>query len=106
MLVEEFEREPRVRLAHMACMVENENEDDPTEETITFLYKLSDGACPKSYGFNAARLAGIPAEVVRRAHQVAREFEQRVAKVARFVAIWRAHQTPAAAANTAAVAAQ
>ena len=44
-------------------MVENEdenNEGDPSTETITFLYKLASGACPKSYGFNAAKLAGIP----------------------------------------------
>lgn len=40
-------------------MVENENEDDPSQETITFLYKFIKGACPKSYGFNAARLAGL-----------------------------------------------
>lgn len=46
-----------------ACMVENENEDDPSEETITFLYKFVEGACPKSYGFNAARLADIPPQV-------------------------------------------
>lgn len=45
-----------------ACMVENENEDDPSQETITFLYKFVKGACPKSYGFNAARLASIPEE--------------------------------------------
>ena len=43
-------------------MVENECED-PTQETITFLYKFVKGACPKSYGFNAARLASIPDEV-------------------------------------------
>ena len=44
-------------------MVENENSDDPSQETITFLYKFAKGACPKSYGFNAARLAHIPDEV-------------------------------------------
>lgn len=37
-----------------------ENEGDPAEETITFLYKFAKGACPKSYGFNVARLANIP----------------------------------------------
>lgn len=46
-----------------ACMVENENNEDPSQETITFLYKFVKGACPKSYGFNAARLASIPEEV-------------------------------------------
>jgi hypothetical protein len=46
-----------------ACMVENEKDADPSQETITFLYKFVKGACPKSYGFNAARLANIPEEV-------------------------------------------
>ena len=49
-----------------ACMVENEDEEDPTQETITFLYKFTKGACPKSYGFNAARLANLPEEVTAR----------------------------------------
>ena len=40
-------------------MVENEDEEDLTQETITFLYKFTKGACPKSYGFNAARLANF-----------------------------------------------
>ena len=47
-------------------MVENEDENsegDPSTETITFLYKLTDGPCPKSYGFNAAKLAGLPNDV-------------------------------------------
>lgn len=44
-------------------MVENENELDPTEEVVTFLYKLVDGACPKSYGFYAAKLAGVHLDV-------------------------------------------
>lgn len=51
-------------------MVENEDNDDPTQETVTFLYKYSDGACPKSYGFNAAKLAGMPNSVIKRAHEV------------------------------------
>lgn len=45
-------------------MVEkDEEDDDPTNETITFLYKFTSGACPKSYGFNAAKLAGLPLSV-------------------------------------------
>ena len=51
-------------------MVENEDETDPSKETITFLYKFVKGACPKSYGFNAARLAGIPDEVSVRKPQL------------------------------------
>ena len=44
-------------LWHMSCMV-----DEHTKEVV-FLYKLSHGVCPKSYGMNVARLAGIPDSV-------------------------------------------
>ena len=55
-------------------MVENDDENgDPSKETITFLYKFVEGACPKSYGFNAARLANIPEEV----RLVTYQFEKR-----------------------------
>ncbi|XP_048793055.1 DNA mismatch repair protein Msh6 isoform X2 [Lagopus muta] len=75
-LVEDYSGSAAVRLGHMACMVENESED-PSQETITFLYKFIEGACPKSYGFNAARLADIPEEVIQRGHRKAREFEEK-----------------------------
>ena len=62
-------------------MVENENEDDPSQETVTFLYKFASGACPKSYGFNAARLAGISSSIIRvgynKAVQLEKEGERR-----------------------------
>ncbi|XP_076019011.1 DNA mismatch repair protein Msh6 [Genypterus blacodes] len=74
-LVEDYADNPAVRLGHMACMVENECED-PSQETITFLYKFIAGACPKSYGFNAARLASLPEEVIQSGHRKAREFER------------------------------
>ncbi|KAL3892164.1 hypothetical protein ACJMK2_004398 [Sinanodonta woodiana] len=74
-LVEEFSHDPNIRLGHMACMVESE-EEDPTQETITFLYKFSKGACPKSYGFNAAKLANIPDSVIKVAVEKAKDFEE------------------------------
>ncbi|NWW41145.1 MSH6 protein, partial [Panurus biarmicus] len=74
-LVEDYSHSGAVRLGHMACMVENESED-PSQETITFLYKFTEGACPKSYGFNAARLADIPEEVIQKGHRKAKEFEK------------------------------
>ncbi|XP_033727077.1 LOW QUALITY PROTEIN: DNA mismatch repair protein Msh6-like [Pecten maximus] len=80
-LVEEFSHDPNIRLGHMACMVENEDETDPTQETITFLYKLSHGACPKSYGFNAAKLANIPDEIIRVAVKKSREFEENTTRL-------------------------
>lgn len=39
----------------MACQV---GEGIGGVEEVTFLYKLTPGACPKSYGVNVARLAG------------------------------------------------
>ena len=39
----------------MACQVGN---GVGGVEEVTFLYRLSPGACPKSYGVNVARLAG------------------------------------------------
>ncbi|ELK14719.1 DNA mismatch repair protein Msh6 [Pteropus alecto] len=74
-LVEDYSQNVAVRLGHMACMVENECED-PSQETITFLYKFIKGACPKSYGFNAARVANLPEEVIQKGHRKAREFEK------------------------------
>ncbi|XP_066034197.1 DNA mismatch repair protein Msh6 [Chamaea fasciata] len=74
-LVEDYSHNGAVRLGHMACMVENESED-PSQETITFLYKFIEGACPKSYGFNAAKLADIPEEVIQKGHRKAKEFEK------------------------------
>lgn len=74
-LVDNFLRNNNCNLGHMACLVENENEDDPTQETITFLYKFIPGPCPKSYGFNAAKLAAIPEDVVRVGHKKAKEME-------------------------------
>lgn len=61
-------------------MVEDDTEEGG-EETVTFLYKFSAGACPKSYGFNAARLAGVPAFITRvgrtKAAELERESEKR-----------------------------
>ncbi|XP_037040752.1 probable DNA mismatch repair protein Msh6 [Bradysia coprophila] len=79
-LVDNFHKDNRVSLGHMACMVENENDDDPTQETVTFLYKYSDGACPKSYGFNAAKLAGMPNGVIKRAHELSKKVEAEALK--------------------------
>lgn len=62
----------QVALKHMACQVgapsrgnasqQREEEEEGggalgTEEVV-FLYQLAEGACPKSYGVNVARLAG------------------------------------------------
>ncbi|KAL8185154.1 UNVERIFIED_CONTAM: DNA mismatch repair protein msh6 [Gekko kuhli] len=82
-LVEDYFHSPFVQLGHMACMVENET-DDPSQETITFLYKFIKGACPKSYGFNAARLADIPEEIIQKGHRKARDFENSIVSLRMF----------------------
>ncbi|KAJ8674769.1 hypothetical protein QAD02_010555 [Eretmocerus hayati] len=89
-LVEDFKANEKVTLAHMACVVEDEDEDQVSEENVTFLYKLSKGACPKSYGFNAARLAGISSEITKRAQEVATKLETEVNLRHAFTALCKA----------------
>ncbi|XP_065225587.1 DNA mismatch repair protein Msh6 [Planococcus citri] len=81
-LVEYFKNNENVALGHMSCMVENEAEDDAegSEETVTFLYKFAQGACPKSYGFNAARLAGMPKHITQVGSRRAKQLENEVHK--------------------------
>jgi DNA mismatch repair protein MutS len=44
-------------------------------EDIVFLRKVAPGAADRSYGIEVARLAGIPAPVVRRAREILKEHE-------------------------------
>lgn len=80
-LLEEFKLADNVIFAHMGCVVENEDLQDPTNETITFLYKLVQGVCPKSYGFNAAKLAEIPEHVIRSGFNKAKEIESKMESI-------------------------
>lgn len=54
------------------------------EETITFLYKFTEGACPKSYGFNAAQLAGLPRNVIQLARRKAHHLEVTTENIRKF----------------------
>lgn len=92
-LVEDYSNNFAVRLGHMACMVENECED-PSQETITFLYKFIAGACPKSYGFNAARLANLPESVIQAGHKKAKEFERTTINLRVFKKLCRFAEDP------------
>jgi len=86
-LLNDWKDEQDVRLGHMECVVESNDEpddstDENTDETskdnghnITFLYTLGEGACPKSFGINVARLAALPAEVLSKAKTVSSNFE-------------------------------
>ena len=51
---------------------------------VTFLYKLAEGACPRSYGVNVARLAGLPESVLQRASNFSADMEkQRMHRLSR-----------------------
>ncbi|RLN20472.1 hypothetical protein BBO99_00000598 [Phytophthora kernoviae] len=70
-LVEEYTDNKKVSLGHMGCIVDPEN-----DRKVTFLYKLEDGMCPKSYGINVAMLAKLPDEVVECAAKKSEQFER------------------------------
>ncbi len=44
---------------------------------VVFLFTLVPGGCDRSYGINVARMAGLPAEVVRRAGAILKDLERR-----------------------------
>ncbi|XP_008451484.1 DNA mismatch repair protein MSH6 isoform X2 [Cucumis melo] len=67
-----YYKDPRVSLYHMACRV---GEGNNGLEEVTFLYRLTPGTCPKSYGVNVARLAGLPNCVLTEAAAKSMEFE-------------------------------
>jgi len=83
-LLEEWMDDPSVRLGHMECYVEGgvDDDEDPNDEgkehNITFLYTLAEGACPKSFGINVAKLAGLPDEILSKAKQKSAAFERQM----------------------------
>lgn len=48
---------------------------DEEEHNVTFLYKLTDGICEKSFGMNVAKMASVPDAVVSKATRIAEQFE-------------------------------
>ncbi|KAM7277513.1 hypothetical protein ACFE04_019379 [Oxalis oulophora] len=71
-LAVDCQQDPKVSLQHMACQV---GKGEEGVEEVTFLYRMTAGACPKSYGVNVARLAGIPDFILKKAAAKSREFE-------------------------------
>eukprot|EP00258_Populus_trichocarpa_P024994 XP_024441013.1 DNA mismatch repair protein MSH6 [Populus trichocarpa] len=70
-LAVDYQKDSKVSLYHMSCQVGN----GVGVEEVTFLYRLRPGACPKSYGVNVARLAGLPDSILHNAAAKSREFE-------------------------------
>ncbi|ORX76754.1 DNA mismatch repair protein Msh6 [Anaeromyces robustus] len=70
MLTEEYKNNPLVACKFMSFHSDEENHE------VVFLYKLTDGVCPKSYGMNVANIAGVPKSIVLQAEEVAAEFEK------------------------------
>ncbi len=60
---------PRLKNLHVAVAEEGGE--------ITFLYRIAPGSTEKSFGVYAAKLAGLPRPVVRRAEELLREYEGR-----------------------------
>ncbi|PXF50181.1 DNA mismatch repair protein Msh3 [Gracilariopsis chorda] len=55
--------------------LKNSSSQEQIKSRIIFLYKLTDGVAPSSYGLNVARLAGIPEEVIDEAQAKAFDLE-------------------------------
>ena len=90
-LLEDWKNQTSVRLGHMECFVEEEIEEEESDSdtndnskqldpNITFLYTLGEGSCPRSFGINVARLAGLPSDVLKKAKKVSNSFEEILTK--------------------------
>ncbi|KAL5838399.1 hypothetical protein ACOSQ3_015568 [Xanthoceras sorbifolium] len=67
-LTKEFASHPHVKLQHMACAFKSNSENySEGDQELIFLYRLTSGACPESYGLQVAIMAGIPEKVVQAA---------------------------------------
>ena len=69
-LTKEFAAHPSVCLYHMAFAFEsivNPRDVSTSQKRLVFLYKLSPGASPDSYGLHVASLAGLPEKVIKQA---------------------------------------
>ena len=74
-VAESYKDDQSISLKHMGCTV-RESDDGSGVEDVIFLYQLCPGACPKSYGSNVAKLAGLPLDVVSRASTISHTLDQ------------------------------
>ena len=72
-LSEDVKHRAELQVYHMGCKVQR---TESGLEQVVFLYKLLQGGCPKSYGLNVAKLAGLPNTVLERAMVITKRAEE------------------------------
>lgn len=77
-LTKEFASHPHVTLKHMACMFKTKSAFDIVSKELVFLYRLTSGACPESYGLQVATMAGIPDQVVKAASEAGQTMKESI----------------------------
>ncbi|KAL1190540.1 DNA mismatch repair protein MSH7 [Cardamine amara subsp. amara] len=79
-LTKEFSTHPRVTSKHMACAFRPRSGQEPRscDQDLVFLYRLTEGACPESYGLQVALMAGIPNQVVEIASDAAQAMKRSI----------------------------
>lgn len=78
-LTREFASHPHVSLQHMACAFRSKSEcPSKGDQELVFLYRLTSGACPESYGLQVAMMAGIPEKVVEAASKAGQVMKKSV----------------------------
>ena len=75
-IAESHASDPNVAISHMECVINPSSTPGGVDEVV-FLYRLAQGACPKSYGVNVARLAGLPDQMLSRAAAVSENMEEK-----------------------------
>ena len=63
-------------LEHMEGIKNVHVEAHEEDGNITFLHKVKPGAVDKSYGIHVAKLAGMPNEIIKRANEILRLYEE------------------------------
>ncbi|CAL0323980.1 unnamed protein product [Lupinus luteus] len=71
-LTKEFASHPHVTMQHMACALRDHG--------LVFLYQLTPGPCPESYGLQVALMAGIPEDTVNVALKASQQMKNSIGK--------------------------
>ncbi len=65
-------KKKHIKNVHVSAHEENGN--------ITFLHKIKEGSIDKSYGIHVAKLANLPADVIKRADEILKTYENKKVK--------------------------